>query len=100
MPLRNLALGAMLVPAACAGIERQPADPSTVAAIEAACTADGVFVRFGGRLVLSAADPTGIAAPLAAAGVDRVCADPARFASGISTATWVARNISAVLRNR
>ncbi len=79
--------------AAC-GIVSQPADPAVTARIEAACMADGVFVRFGGRLVLGAVDPTRVAAPLIAAGVDLVCADPERFAADISTVEWVVRNLA------
>ncbi len=72
----------------------QPADPVITERIEAACMADRVFVRVGGRLVLGAVDPTRVAAPLVAAGVDIVCANPERFSRDISTVEWVAKNLA------
>ena len=98
--MNRLAIALPMLLSGCAGVQMQPADPGTVRAIVAACTADGVFKNFGGRLVLAAADPTRVAAPLIAAGVDVVCADPERFAADAATAAWVFKNISAVLRNR
>ena len=92
----RLSPGFFLLLAAC-GIEMQPADPAITARIVAACTADRVFVRVGGRLVLGAVDPTRVAAPLIAAGVDIVCADPERFSADISTAEWVAKNLAGKL---
>ncbi len=98
--MTRLAVILPLLLSGCGTIQMQPADPNTTAAIVAACTADGVFVSFGGRLVLAAADPTRIVAPLVAAGVDMVCANPGRFSADISTAAWVFRNIGAVLGKR
>ncbi len=86
-----------LLLAAC-GVVPQPADPAVTRGIEAACMADGVFVRFGGRLVLGAVDPTRVAAPIIAAGVDLVCADPERFSADISTVEWVISNLRARAR--
>ncbi len=85
-----------LLLAAC-GTQMQPADPALTARIVSACLADKVFVSVGGRLVLGAVDPTHIAAPLIAAGVDMVCADPERFSADLSTAAWVLKNIRARL---
>jgi len=84
----------------CGGIQMQPADPGVTARIVAACMADGVFKNVGGRLVLSMVPVPGVGAAdqILAAGVDKVCADPAAFAGDISTAEWVAENIAAALR--
>ncbi len=91
------AVAGLALLASCALVERQPADPAVVSQIVAACLADGVFVMFGGRLVLAGVDPTKVAAPILAAGVDKVCANPEAFAADIATAAWVAKNIKAVL---
>ena len=79
------------------GTVPQPADPAVTQRIVAACMADGFFKMVGGRLVLAAVDPTRIAAPLIAAGVDIVCASPERFAGDISTVEWVLKNTASKL---
>lgn len=88
----RLSPGFFLLLAGC-GAAMQPADPAITARIVAACMADRVFVMVGGRLVLGAVDPTRVAAPLIAAGVDVVCANPERFSADLSTAEWVLKNL-------
>jgi hypothetical protein len=80
----------------CGGIVPQPADPAVTARIVAACTADGVFKSVGGRLVLSMVPVPGVATAdqIVAAGVDRVCADPAAFSADLSTVEWVVKNLA------
>ena len=82
------------------GIQLQPADPNVVAAIAAACQVDGIFKMVGGRLVLASIPYVGAADAIAAAGVDKVCANPAAFASDVSTAAWVAKNLTALIKAR
>lgn len=86
--------------AGCGGVQMQPADPAVTARIVTACTADGVFKAVGGRLVLSMVPVPGgaTAAQIVAAGVDRVCADPAAFSADLSTAEWVVKNLAAGAR--
>ncbi len=76
------------------GITPQSANPEVVQRIVAACTASGLFKAVDGAL--SAAVPAA-ALPVMVinAGVDRVCADPQRFAGDISTVEWVVRNLAA-----
>ncbi len=90
----KLSPGFCLALAAC-GVAMQPADPAITARIISACMADKVFVNIGGRLVLSMVPVPGVATAdqILAAGVDRVCADPAAFSADISTVEWVARNL-------
>jgi hypothetical protein len=86
--------------ASCSGLPSvigQPADPAVVARIVQACQIDGVFKMLGGRLVLASVPVAGAVDAIIAAGVDRVCADPAAFAANVATAEWVAKNITAAL---
>lgn len=96
--IRILAVCAALGAAACSALPA--ADGSAVATdadrIEAqiaqACAASGLFKIVGG--VASIAVPVA-ALPVSViqAGVDRVCADPARFARDAGTVSWVMRNL-------
>ena len=81
-----------LLLAAC-GTMMQPADPKVTAEILAACTRSGWFKMVDG--IAAAAFPV-VSLPIAVlnAGVDRVCADPERFAADISTVEWVAKNLA------
>jgi hypothetical protein len=77
------------------GIVSQPANPNVTAEIVKACTMDGVFKNFGGRLVLSMVPVPGVvtADQILAAGVDKVCMNPEAFSSDVSTVEWVIKNI-------
>jgi hypothetical protein len=77
------------------GIISQPSDPNITAEIIKACTMDGVFKNFGGRLVLSMVPVPGVvtADQILAAGVDKVCVNPEAFSSDVSTVEWVIKNI-------
>jgi hypothetical protein len=91
-----IALGLGL--ASCQGnlrIVSQPGNPNTTAEIVKACTMDGVFKNFGGRLVLSMVPVPGVvtADQILAAGVDKVCSNPEVFSSDVSTVEWVIKNI-------
>ena len=85
----------LLLLAAC-GTMMQPADPKVTADILAACTRSGWFKMADG--IAAAAFPV-VSLPIAFinAGVDRVCADPERFAADISTVEWVAKNLASKL---
>lgn len=98
MKKQIMALGLTLaVTSACAAIPPQPANPKVVNDIMIACTVDGMFQSNGGRLVLNTAAAGFPGAPiitgLIQAGVDKVCANPTLYASDITTAAWVVRNI-------
>ena len=82
-----------LLLAAC-GTQMQPPDPAITARIVAACTMSGLFKMVEGIAV--AAMPIAVL-PVAVlnAGVDIVCADPARFSADLSTVEWVVRNLGA-----
>ena len=80
--------------AACAGITPQPANPRIVTEIETACLGSGVFKTVAG-VGLSFVPVPGfeaVASMALNAGVDRVCADPVRFAADITTVEWVLKN--------
>lgn len=80
-------------------IVAQPADPAVAHRIVQACTASGLFKTVAGFAL--AAVPAGpLASSVIDAGVDRVCADPQRFAGDISTVEWVAKNLAAAVRSR
>ena len=74
------------------GCQPQPPDPAVVQRILAACTQSGLFKLAGGALAIAVPAST---LPLAVvnAGVDKVCADPERFAGDISTVEWVVKNL-------
>jgi len=97
MTFRPAATAAFLALSACSGVQPQPADPAAVQRIVQACTASGLFKTVSG-LALAAVPAGPLAASVLAAGVDRVCVDPNRFAADLSTAEWVARNLAAESR--
>ena len=70
----------------------QPADPAVTARIVAACTASGLFKAVDGAVTM-AVPAAALPVMVVNAGVDLVCADPARFAADISTVEWVVRNL-------
>ncbi len=84
----------------CGGVPVQPADPVVVQRIVTACLASGLFKDASGFGLSAIPVPMvgEVLSRLLNAGVDRVCADPARFAGDISTVEWVVKNLSAVLR--
>jgi hypothetical protein len=102
---RTLALTSVLLLAGCASPSPGPgpvgpptADPATVTRIVAACTNSGLFKLAGGAI--------GVAVPVAAlpvavvnAGVEKVCADPQRFADDVTTVEWVAKNLRPFARS-
>jgi hypothetical protein len=93
-------LASVLLLAGCqlGSIEPQSADPAVVARIVAACTNSGLFKLAGGALEIAVPTAT---LPIAVvnAGVDKVCADPERFAGDVSTAQWVAENLRTSIRS-
>lgn len=100
MFIRKATLVGLLALAGCAGVTAQPADPATTQRIVSACLASGLF-KTGAGFGLSFAGPPGeIFSRILDAGVDKVCADPARYAADISTAGWVAKNLTDIVRRR
>ncbi len=96
---RKLLAAALAVSlSSCSAVPVQPADPDVVQRIVTACLASGLF-KSGVGFGLSFAGPPGeIADRVISWGIDRVCADPVRFAGDISTVEWVVKNLAAVLR--
>jgi hypothetical protein len=89
----TLALVGVLLLAGCP-VDRQPADPATVSRIVAACTDSGLFKLAGGALEVAVPAAT-LPVAVVNAGVDKVCADPERFAGDVSTVEWVVKNLHA-----
>ena len=84
-------IGALVPPAA------QPAVAQSAAAVEqkfaALCVGSGLFVLVNGWATSSVPVPgLALAGQLVDAGVDKVCADPARFAADASTIEWLVKN--------
>jgi hypothetical protein len=77
----------------CAAITQQAADPKVVSGITTACTDSGLFKLVDGAVTMALPAAT-LPVAVINAGVDKVCADPARFASDISTIEWVAKNLA------
>jgi hypothetical protein len=75
-----------------AAVQRQPADPAVVQRILAACTQSGLFKLAGGALEIAVPAAT-LPVAVVNAGVDKVCADPERFAADVSTVEWVLKNL-------
>lgn len=96
--MRMIVAASCLALAACSGIPAvdAPAVDARADRIEAgivrACTASGLF-KLAGGLALAAVPLGPLAKPLLDAGVDQVCADPARFAHDAGTVAWVAGNL-------
>lgn len=91
--MRLLVLAGALALAGC-GAVRQPADPAVTARIAQVCLASGLFTSVN-SVAAGLVPVPGIAlgAALVDAGVDKVCADPERFAGDVSTVEWLARNL-------
>jgi hypothetical protein len=70
----------------------RPADPAVTARIVAACTQSGLFKAVDGAVTV-ALPAAALPVMVINAGVDIVCANPARFAADISTVEWVVRNL-------
>lgn len=97
--MKKVMVLASLVLASCStSVPPQPANPKVVSDIVSACTIDGVFKNVGGRLVLQSLPYVGAADSIIAVGIDRVCSDPQRYAGDLATASWVLRNLRAILR--
>jgi hypothetical protein len=88
------ALAGVLLLAGCQplAVERQPADPAVIARIVAACTDSGLFKLAGGALEIAVPAAT-LPVAVVNAGVDKVCANPERFAGDVSTVEWVVKNL-------
>ncbi len=77
--------------AACGAVPPQPPDPAVAQRIATTCLGSGLFktgIGLGFSLVPAGALP----AQIIDAGVDQVCADPARFAGDIGTVEWLVKN--------
>ena len=96
---RKLLAAALAVAlSSCETIPVQPADPAVTQRIVTACLASGLF-KTGVGFGLSFAGPPGeIADRVISWGIDKVCADPARYAADAATVEWVVKNLAAVLR--
>ena len=97
--MKRPAVALPLLLSGCGTIQMQPADPVMVQRIVSACLQSGLFKAADG-MVAAAFPVAALPIMLINAGVDRVCANPALFAADLSTAEWVVRNISSVLRDR
>ena len=93
-------LAGVLLLASCqpGPIDRQPADLAVVARIVAACTDSGLFKLAGGALEIAVLAAT-LPVVVINAGVDKVCANPERFAGDVSTVEWVVKNLRTSLRS-
>jgi len=69
-----------------------PPDPAVVQRILRACTASGLFKLAGGALEI-AVPAAALPVAVVNAGVEKVCADPQRFAADVSTVEWVVKNL-------
>ena|SRR5689334_15438315 len=78
-------------------VTQQPADPAVVSRIVHACTNSGLF-KLGGALEIAVPAAT-LPVAVVNAGVERVCADPERFAGDVSTVEWVVNNLHANVRS-
>jgi hypothetical protein len=102
---RTLVLTGVLLLAGCAGPSPGPgaagpptADPATVSRIVAACTNSGLFKLAGGALDIAVPAAT-LPVAVVNAGVEKVCADPKRFADDVTTVEWVAKNLRPFARS-
>lgn len=101
-----IACAGLLALAACSALPAPDAattdaDAARIeAAIVKACTADGMF-RPAVRAGVTIAVPAGtVPLSVAEAGVDIVCANPARYARDAGSAIWVARNLADIVKAR
>lgn len=85
--------------AACAAVPQQPADPAAVARIEHACLSSGLW-KLAGDGLSTLVPATSLPVQVIELGIDKICADPARFAGDVATAEWVAKNLAAILGRR
>lgn len=67
------------------------ADPNVVQSIATACSDSGLFKLADGTVATLIPVAT-LPVDIINAGVDKVCANPAQFASDVSTAEWVVKN--------
>jgi hypothetical protein len=93
-------IASVLLLASCQSgpVTQQPADPAVVARIVHACTNSGLFKLAGGALEIAVPAAT-LPVAVVNAGVERVCADPERFAGDVSTVEWVVNNLHANVRS-
>ncbi len=70
----------------------QPPNPDVTARIVAICTHSGFFKLLNGVVVL-AYPPASLPVSIINMGIDRVCINPEKFSSDVSTVEWLLRNI-------
>jgi hypothetical protein len=75
-----------------------PPDPAVVERILRACTGSGLFKLAGGALEI-AVPAAALPVAVVNAGVEKVCADPERFAGDVSTVEWVIKNLRTAVRS-
>ena len=75
-----------------------PPDPAVVQRILRACTESGLFRLVGGALEI-AVPAAALPVAVVNAGVEKVCADPQRFAGDVSTVEWVVKNLRTTARS-
>jgi hypothetical protein len=100
----TLVAAPLLALAACSSLPATTPDPTAIARIEAdivkACTADGLF-RPAVQAGVAIAVPAGqLPLSVVEAGIDRICADPARYARDIGAAEQVAKTLRDVAKAR
>ena len=92
--MRKLILAGALALAACQGVTP---DQATTARIQAdivkACLSSPLFKMATGTATMVVPAAT-LPVAIINAGVDQVCADPARFANDASTVEWVFKNLT------
>ncbi len=87
---KTRALVSVLLPASG---QLQPPDPAVVQRILAAHTQSGLFKLAGGALAIAVPAATLLPIMVVDAGVDKVRADPERFAGDVSTVEGVVKNL-------
>lgn len=96
--IRIAAVGLVLALASCSSLPatNAPAVNARAGTIQAgivqACVASGMF-RMADTVVMIAVPISALPLAVINAGVDRVCADPARYARDAATVEWVVRNL-------
>jgi hypothetical protein len=98
--VRTIFFVAALALAGCSGtLQQGETDPKIADAIGRVCMSSGLFKIADGAVAtfVPAADLPII---LVNAGVDKVCANPAKFAADASTVEWVAQQFAAAIKGK